>query len=72
MKALIIEDETAAAVNLQAVLKEIAPAVEVVATLESVVESIEWLRNHPMPRSGVCRHSFWPTVIRSGFSARWR
>ncbi len=49
MKALIIEDETAAAVNLQAVLKEIAPAVEVVATLESVVESIEWLRNHPMP-----------------------
>ena len=28
MKALIIEDETAAAVNLQAILREIAPDVE--------------------------------------------
>lgn len=49
MKALIIEDETAAAVNLQAILKEVAPSIEVVATLESVVESIEWLRCHPHP-----------------------
>ena len=28
MKALIIEDETAAARNLQAILREVAPAVE--------------------------------------------
>lgn len=49
MKALIIEDETAAAVNLQAVLKEVDPTIEIVATLESVVESIDWLRNHPQP-----------------------
>ncbi|WP_418983798.1 LytR/AlgR family response regulator transcription factor [Alistipes sp.] len=49
MKALIIEDETAAALNLQAVLKEVAPGIEVVATLESVVESIEWLRANPQP-----------------------
>ncbi len=49
MKALIIEDETAAALNLQAILKAVAPAIEVVATLESVVESVDWLRNHPQP-----------------------
>lgn len=49
MKALIIEDETAAALNLRAVLKEVAPGIEVVATLESVVESIEWLRANPQP-----------------------
>ena len=49
MKALIIEDETAAAANLQAILKEVDPTVEVVATLESVVESIEWLRTHSQP-----------------------
>ncbi|MCM1300727.1 MAG: LytTR family DNA-binding domain-containing protein [Alistipes senegalensis] len=49
MKALIIEDETAAAVNLQAILKSVAPAVEVVATLESVVDSVDWLRNNPQP-----------------------
>lgn len=49
MKALIVEDETAAALNLQAVLKEVAPGIEVVATLESVVESIEWLRANPQP-----------------------
>ena len=49
MKALIIEDETAAAVNLRAILREVAPSVEVVATLESVVESIDWLRGNPQP-----------------------
>lgn len=49
MKALIIEDETAAAANLRAILKEVAPEVEVVAALESVVESIEWLQSNPQP-----------------------
>ena len=49
MKALIIEDETAAAGNLLAILKTVAPAIEVVATLESVVESVDWLRNNPQP-----------------------
>lgn len=47
MKALIIEDETAAALNLAAVLRQVAPGVEVVATLESVAESVEWLRANP-------------------------
>ena len=39
MKALIIEDETAAARNLAAILRQTAPDVEIVATLESVEES---------------------------------
>ena len=49
MKALIIEDETAAARNLAAILRKTAPDMEIVATLESVAESIEWLRANPEP-----------------------
>ncbi len=49
MKALRSEDETAAARNLAAVLREVAPGVQIVATLESVAESIEWLRSNPQP-----------------------
>ena len=49
MKALIIEDETAAARNLAAILRQTAPDVEIVATLESVAESVEWLRANPQP-----------------------
>ena len=49
MKALIIEDETAAARNLAAILRQTAPDVEIVETLESVVESVAWLRMHPQP-----------------------
>ena len=49
LRALIIEDETAAAVNLRAVLRETAPDVEVTGVLESVAESVEYLRNHPQP-----------------------
>ena len=49
MKALIIEDETAAARNLAAILRQTAPEMEIVATLESVGESIEWLRTNPQP-----------------------
>lgn len=49
MKALIIEDETAAVVNLTAILREVASGIEVIGTLESVVESVEWFRTHPQP-----------------------
>lgn len=49
MKALIVEDETAAARNLAAILHQIAPDVEIVATLESVTESVAWLRVNPQP-----------------------
>lgn len=49
MKTLIIEDETAAARNLAAILRQEEPSMEIVATLESVAESVEWLRANPQP-----------------------
>lgn len=48
MKALIIEDETAAAINLEALLRKIEPSLQIEAVLESVGESVEWLSSHPM------------------------
>lgn len=44
MRVLIIEDETAAAVNLKSILARTFPAMEVVATIESVAEAVEWFR----------------------------
>lgn len=49
MRALIIEDETAAARNLEAILRQVAPEVEIIGTLESVTESVDWLRENPQP-----------------------
>lgn len=49
MRAVIIEDETAAARNLQALLRQVEPNVEICATLESIAESVEWLRANPHP-----------------------
>ena len=42
-------DATAAALNLEAILKQVAPGVEIIGTLESVEESVEWLRANPQP-----------------------
>ena len=49
MKVLIIEDETAAAQNLQAILREVDPSIEVLEVLESIAESAEWLQANPQP-----------------------
>ena len=49
MKPVNIEDETAAAVNLQAILHRVAPAVEITAVLEGGEESVEWFGTHPQP-----------------------
>lgn len=49
IRTLIIEDETAAAQNLIAILKEEAPTVLVLDVIESVEESVEWLQNHLAP-----------------------
>ena len=49
MKTLIIEDETAAAVNLRALLSEVEPPIEVIGVLESVAESVDYLRSNPSP-----------------------
>ena len=49
MRVLIIEDETAAAHNLQTILKQEAPETEVLGVLESIGESVEWFTTNPMP-----------------------
>lgn len=41
-KVVIVEDETAAAVNLRSMLKAIVPDVEVLSVLESVEEAVEF------------------------------
>lgn len=47
--ALIVEDETAAAANLRAILRDTEPDVEVIGVLESVAESVDYLRSQPQP-----------------------
>lgn len=49
MKAIIIEDETAATRNLKAILHEVAPEIEILAALESIRQSVDWLSSHEMP-----------------------
>ncbi len=49
MRVLIIEDETAAAKNLAAILRQVSPDAEVLDVLDTVVDSVEWLRSNPMP-----------------------
>lgn len=47
MRVVIIEDETAAAQNLSAILRKIYPDVEVVETIDTVVDSVEFFRSAP-------------------------
>ena len=47
---LIIEDETAAAVNLQAILRSVAPSYKVLTVLESIEESVEYFSDETSPR----------------------
>lgn len=49
MKVLIIEDEHLAADKLSRMLSDLDPEIQVLAILESVAESAEWLANHPAP-----------------------
>lgn len=48
-RVIIIEDETAAAANLESLLRELLPEAQIVAQLESVSESIDFLRSNPSP-----------------------
>jgi DNA-binding LytR/AlgR family response regulator len=50
MKAIIIEDEEAAALRLKKILGEVDASIEVVAVLESIERSVEWLTHHPSPQ----------------------
>ena len=49
MEIVIIEDEGYAALRLKNLIKEYNPGYEVVASLESVSESIEWFRANKEP-----------------------
>lgn len=49
MTVLLIEDEKAAARNLIALLNEVEPSIVIAALLDSVVESVEWLKQHEQP-----------------------
>ena len=49
MKALIIEDEVLAAQSLQKLITEVASDTEVIATLQSIEESVAWFNENPMP-----------------------
>lgn len=47
MRVVIIEDETAAAQNLSAILHKVCPDIEIVATIDTVVDSVEFFRSSP-------------------------
>ncbi|MBO7220365.1 MAG: response regulator transcription factor [Alistipes sp.] len=47
MRVVIIEDETAAAQNLSAILRKVCSDVEIVATIDTVVDSVEFFRSVP-------------------------
>lgn len=49
MKILIVEDETAASENFIQMLKTMEPSAEILAVLESVSQTVEWLDSHPSP-----------------------
>lgn len=47
IRVAIIEDETAAAQNLSAILHKIEPSIEIVNTIDTVVDSIEFFESKP-------------------------
>ena len=46
MNAIIIEDEYLAATELERLLGEVAPEITILATLDSVSESVKWLKKN--------------------------
>ncbi len=49
MKVLIIEDEAPAFRRLQKILDEVKPGIEIVDVIDSVEDSVKWLKNHHAP-----------------------
>ena len=49
MNIIIIEDEQLAARRLENMILDYDPGLKIVARLESVVESVEWFKNNPVP-----------------------
>ncbi|AXT20313.1 response regulator [Flavobacteriaceae bacterium AU392] len=52
MKILIIEDEHSVAQNLCDILFEINPSIEIVAVLETVIDTVTWIENNNNPDLG--------------------
>jgi two-component system response regulator LytT len=46
MKIVIIEDEKYARINLEDMIREIEPGAQIVATLDTVQDSINWLQKN--------------------------
>ncbi len=49
MKILIVEDEELAVKKLRGLLKEVKPDAEILADLDSIDSTVEWLEAHPAP-----------------------
>ena len=49
MKAIIIEDEVIATKNLQRLIAQVNKDIEIIATLKSIEESVEWFSVNPSP-----------------------
>ncbi|MBB5635589.1 DNA-binding LytR/AlgR family response regulator [Pedobacter cryoconitis] len=49
MNVLIIEDEKLNAIRLQKILLEIDSEIKIVATLDTIADSVQWLRTNPHP-----------------------
>jgi two-component SAPR family response regulator len=49
MNIVIIEDEQLASLRLENMIMEYDSTLGIVAKLESVTESVEWFRTHPVP-----------------------
>jgi len=49
MKILIVEDEYHAVKRLSGLIKECRPQAEIIATVDSVEDGVDWFANHPLP-----------------------
>ncbi len=52
MRIILIEDEHGAAQNLRAILAELQPAATILVELDSVEESVAWIKANPAPDLG--------------------
>ena len=49
MKVIIVEDEKLATERLQTLLKTYDPSIEIIACLESIEDTVHYLKNHSHP-----------------------
>jgi DNA-binding LytR/AlgR family response regulator len=71
LKVVLIEDETVAADRLAKMLHEVSPEIEILARLDSIESSVQWLRTHTADllfldiqlSDGICFSIFEQVVI---------